>query len=89
MNAVVNVRGDRLYHEHIWWDQGTVLKQLGLLPDYLPYPHALPDGKLPGPGAHLEYRVPAAGREAALKLEDKDSIESNEMFTYKIREASG
>ncbi|RBR11049.1 uncharacterized protein FIESC28_09194 [Fusarium coffeatum] len=37
--AVVNIRGDRLYHEHIGWDQGTVLAQLGLMPQYLPFPY--------------------------------------------------
>lgn len=31
--SVVNIRGDRLYHEHISWDQATVLRQLGLLPE--------------------------------------------------------
>ncbi|KAK8061979.1 Carboxymethylenebutenolidase [Apiospora phragmitis] len=40
--SVVNIRGDRLYHEHISWDQGTLLRQLGLLPEYLPFP--LPGG---------------------------------------------
>ncbi|KAI1489229.1 hypothetical protein F5X96DRAFT_679908 [Biscogniauxia mediterranea] len=40
--AVVNLRGDRLYHEHISWDQATVLRQLGLLPEYLPFPYPLP-----------------------------------------------
>jgi len=35
MTSVVNVRGDRLYHEHIAWDQATVLVQLGLMPEYL------------------------------------------------------
>ena len=86
MNAVVNIRGDRLYHEHIWWDQGTVLKQLGLLPDYLTYPHAIPNKQLPAPGSRLEYRVPVMGEETARKLEDKDTIESNTMFTYQIRQ---
>ena len=37
--SVVNVRGDRLYHEHISWDNCTVLRQVGLLPEYLPFPH--------------------------------------------------
>lgn len=37
MVAVVNFRGQRLYHEHIWWDQASVLVQAGLLdPDGLP-----------------------------------------------------
>lgn len=31
MIAVVCFRGPRLYHEHIWWDQATVLVQAGLL----------------------------------------------------------
>ncbi len=31
MIAVVNFRGDKLYHEHIWWDQASVLVQAGLL----------------------------------------------------------
>lgn len=29
--AVVNFRGDKLYHEHIYWDQASVLVQLGLI----------------------------------------------------------
>ncbi len=31
MTAVVNFRGTKLYHEHIAWDQATVLVQTGLL----------------------------------------------------------
>ena len=27
--SIVNVRGDRLYHEHIAWDQASILMQLG------------------------------------------------------------
>jgi carboxymethylenebutenolidase len=29
--AIVNFRGDKLYHEHIYWDQASVLVQLGLI----------------------------------------------------------
>ena len=29
--AVVNFRGDKLYHEHIYWDQASVLVQIGKL----------------------------------------------------------
>lgn len=37
MMAVVNFRGAKLYHEHISWDQASVLVQAGLLdPDGLP-----------------------------------------------------
>lgn len=31
MLGVVRFRGDRLYHEHIYWDQAGVLVQIGLL----------------------------------------------------------
>jgi len=29
--AIVNFRGDKLYHEHIYWDPARVLVQIGLL----------------------------------------------------------
>ena len=29
--AIVRFRGDKLYHEHIYWDQASVLVQIGLL----------------------------------------------------------
>jgi carboxymethylenebutenolidase len=29
--AIVNFRGEQLYHEHIYWDQASVLVQIGLL----------------------------------------------------------
>lgn len=84
--SVVNIRGDRLYHEHIAWDQATVLVQLGLLPEYLPYPYPLPGGQVPAPGKRFEYRVPAAGAETAAKLKDEHLVPSNHMFEYKVRE---
>jgi carboxymethylenebutenolidase len=35
--AIVRFRGDRLYNEHIYWDQASVLVQIGLLdPALLP-----------------------------------------------------
>ena len=30
--AIVRFRGDKLAHEHIYWDQASVLRQIGLLP---------------------------------------------------------
>lgn len=86
MTAIVNIRGDRLYHEHIAWDQATILVQLGLMLEYLPYPYALPGGRLPPPGKRFEYRVPAAGAKTADKLKDEHSVPSNQMFEYAIRE---
>jgi carboxymethylenebutenolidase len=29
--AIINFRGEKLYHEHIYWDQASVLVQIGLL----------------------------------------------------------
>ncbi|HNB28763.1 MAG TPA: dienelactone hydrolase family protein, partial [Alphaproteobacteria bacterium] len=29
--AIVCFRGDKLYHEHIYWDQASVLAQIGLI----------------------------------------------------------
>ncbi|KAF7552889.1 hypothetical protein G7046_g7275 [Stylonectria norvegica] len=74
--SVVNIRGDRLYHEHIAWDQATVLRQLGMLPEYLPFPHVVPGYE----GKKLECKVPAAGVETAMKLENQRSVESNGLF---------
>ncbi|CAG8947185.1 unnamed protein product [Penicillium salamii] len=84
--AVVNIRGDRLYHEHITWDQATVLRQLGLLPEYMPYPYALPDGRKPAAGRRFEVRVPAAGAETAAKMRNKSVVPSNLLFAGGIRE---
>lgn len=63
-----------------------MLQQLGLLPDYLPFPYPLPDGKGQESRKRLEYRVPTAGIETAKKLMDENAIESNGMFKYAIRE---
>jgi len=35
--AIVKFRGDKLYNEHIYWDQASVLVQIGMLdPEGLP-----------------------------------------------------
>ncbi|KAE8133820.1 LEA domain protein [Aspergillus pseudotamarii] len=84
--AVVNIRGDRLYHEHITWDQATVLKQLGLMPEYVPYPYPLPDGQRPAEGKSFAVRVPAAGAETAAKMRDKNAVPSNQLMAGGIQE---
>lgn len=84
--SIVCIRGDRLYHEHISWDGATLLRQLGLLPEYLPFPYALPDGSVAGKGKRIEYRVPTAGVEIAKKLVDESSVASNGLFQFDIRE---
>jgi carboxymethylenebutenolidase len=45
--AIVRFRGDKLVHEHIYWDQASVLKQIGLLTD----------PKLPAFGAESARKV--------------------------------
>lgn len=85
--AVVNIRGDRLYHEHIAWDQSSVLRQLGLLPEYLPFPYPLPREMAAVAGKSFEYRLPVAGLETVHKMRDRNACPSNEMFKFKVREA--
>lgn len=34
--AVVRFKNRKIHHEHIWWDQATIFKQLGLIPDGFP-----------------------------------------------------
>ncbi|KAK3290405.1 uncharacterized protein B0H64DRAFT_332079 [Chaetomium fimeti] len=87
--SIVNIRGDRLYHEHIAWDQGTVLRQLGLLPEYLPFPHPLPSDTERGVEKQVEYRVPVAGGVTAQKLVDENALLSNEMIAFETREVPG
>ncbi|PYI00616.1 dienelactone hydrolase [Aspergillus sclerotiicarbonarius CBS 121057] len=86
--AVVNIRGDRLYHEHITWDQLTVLVQLGLVPEYLPIPYPLPQGPVPRAGGRIEYRVPGGGVETAEKMVDESCVPSNEMLGFAVRECT-
>ena len=52
--AIVQFQGDKLVHEHIYWDQASVLVQIGVLdPDRLPVTgaeqaHKVLDKTLPG-----------------------------------------
>ncbi|KAF1959332.1 NTF2-like protein [Byssothecium circinans] len=83
--AVVAVRGDRLCHEHIFWDQGTVLRQLGLLPEWVGFPYPV-EGASGGLGKRVEVRLPVVGSEAARKLVDEGSVESNGLMGVGWRE---
>lgn len=62
------------------------MAQLGLLPEYLPFPYPLPDGRKVSEGKSFEYRLPMAGIETAKKMRDKNSVASNGMFEFGIRE---
>jgi carboxymethylenebutenolidase len=80
----VALRGDRLCHEHIAWDQGTVLKQLGLLPEYVRFPYPI-DGEEAKEGKRFEVRLPIVGGEGSRKLVDEGCEESNVLMEGKWR----
>ncbi|KAG8726252.1 hypothetical protein FRC12_023565 [Ceratobasidium sp. 428] len=75
--AVVNVRGDKLYHEHIYWDQASVLVQIGLLPPQITLP-----------GTIKEIKLPVVGVEQAEKMLDPGARESNLLIQNAKREDS-
>jgi hypothetical protein len=70
--SIVTVRGGRLLHEHLYWDQASVLVQIGLLD-----PRLVPDDmKRKG-----LQRLPITGREAAEKVYDEESHPSNALIS--------
>jgi len=66
--SIVCIRGGMLYHEHIYWDQASVLVQLGLID-----PKLVPD-KYKKQGVE---RLPVVGKESARKVLDESSVPSN------------
>ncbi|RAL13715.1 dienelactone hydrolase [Aspergillus homomorphus CBS 101889] len=60
--SIVSLRAGRLYSEHMYWDQASVLVQLGLLD-----PKYVPSGAAPGVD-----RLPVVGREAARRIVEED-----------------
>ncbi|CAK4030696.1 Hypothetical predicted protein [Lecanosticta acicola] len=93
MMAVVNIRGDRLYHEHITWDSATALKQIGALPEKVELVveekrngYVNGDGDGDGGVRKFEISLPTTGTATVAKMRDKNSVESNEMFQFKARE---
>jgi len=83
--SVVAMRGDRLCHEHIHWDQATALRQAGLLPEWTTFPYHI-DGRQPADGKRFEIRVPTAGVETARKLVDEGAVASNLLMKGEWRE---
>ncbi|KAF1840468.1 NTF2-like protein [Cucurbitaria berberidis CBS 394.84] len=77
--SIVAMRGDRLCHEHISWDQATALQQLGLLPEYVRFPYEI-EGTAAPQGKKFEVPLPAAGVETSRKLVDEGSEESNRLL---------
>ena len=70
--AIVCIRGGRLAHEHIYWDQASVLVQLGLLDPRL-VPKAMKERGM--------ERLPAVGAESARKVLDESSEPSNQLLS--------
>lgn len=70
--SVVCIRGGKLYHEHIYWDQASVLMQVGLL-----NPKLVP-GAMRSKGMKL---LPVYGVETVQKVLDESSIPSNELLS--------
>ena len=66
--AIVNFRGDKLYHEHIYWDQASVLVQIGKLD-----PSGLPVAGIETAKKLVDERLPSNGlmAEAWAASEDK------------------
>jgi hypothetical protein len=70
--AIVAIVGGKLSHEHIYWDQASVLVQLGLLDPKL-VPQAMRDQGM--------ERLPVVGAESARKVLDESSEPSNELLS--------
>ncbi|KAF2194598.1 NTF2-like protein [Zopfia rhizophila CBS 207.26] len=69
--SIVGMRGGKIWHERMYWDQASVLFQVGLLdPDDVPEKYKK-DG--------LEM-LPIAGSEAARKIMDVESEDTNDMI---------
>lgn len=56
MVAIIGFRGEKLYHEHIYWDQATVLVQVGLLA-----PAGLPVAGIASAQKLLDETIPSNG----------------------------
>ncbi|KAI8214468.1 hypothetical protein K4K52_000951 [Colletotrichum sp. SAR 10_76] len=57
--SIVGLRGGKLYHEHVYWDQASVLVQVGLLDPNLVPEEARKNGV---------QRLPVVGRDAARRV---------------------
>ncbi|OGE54818.1 hypothetical protein PENARI_c005G10348 [Penicillium arizonense] len=75
--SIVSIRAGRLYSEHVYWDQASVLVQVGLL-----------DPKLLPSSAQGVDRLPVVGREAARRILHEDNeVEQEDYHNKMIRRA--
>lgn len=76
--SIVSMRAGRLYSEHTYWDQASVLVQVGLL-----------DPKLVPSSAQSVDRLPVVGREAARRILHEDpEVEQEDYHNRLIRRAN-
>ncbi|PWY75526.1 dienelactone hydrolase [Aspergillus heteromorphus CBS 117.55] len=76
--SIVSFRSGRLYSEHMYWDQASVLVQLGLID-----PKLIPEGSPEGVD-----RLPVIGREAARRIVEEDpEAEGRDYHNKLIRRA--
>lgn len=75
--SIVSMRGGKLYSEHVYWDQASVLVQIGLL-----------DPKLVPGGVQGVERLPVVGREAARRILHEDTeLEQEDYHNRLVRRA--
>lgn len=71
--SIVSMRAGRLYSEHVYWDQASVLVQVGLI-----------DPKLLPHGVQGVDRLPVVGREAARRILHEDNELEQEHYHNKM-----
>ncbi|KAF2271870.1 uncharacterized protein EI97DRAFT_496990 [Westerdykella ornata] len=69
--SIVGMRAGKIWHERVYWDQASVLFQVGLLD-----PEEIPDS-VKKEGLHM---LPVAGSEAARKIMEVESEDTNDMI---------
>lgn len=78
MVSVVAFRSGKLLHENVYWDQASVLVQLGLLdPEYIPPGFTL--SKREHERSEIQ-RLPVVGGESAQKVLDQGSQPTNSLI---------
>lgn len=75
--SIVALKGGKIYHEHVYWDQASVLYQIGLLEPKL--------GPVTSKKTGVE-RLPVVGREAARRVlrsweDEEDGAANNKLIT--------
>lgn len=90
--SVVGFRGDKLHHEHIYWDQASLLVQLGLIDTDLPVAgvevaRKVLDETLPSNELMTEWEssagLPIPGRSSPSRSEDVGALGSTPATTHR------